>query len=122
MNGPGKDSFWQQFSEEFKDLFYTKEELEYRNKVFRKSVEEMDLTVIERVAKKIAEYEGRHQPNSIFLGSQVLFQLRISLLNNGKPINHESISDIKIAQVYGLNVIEVHSKPHLISVAYIKDI
>lgn len=121
MNGPGKDSFWQQFSEEFKDLFYTKEELEYRNKVFRKSVEEMDLTVIERVAKKIAEYEGRHQPNSIFLGSQVLFQLRIGLLNS-QPINRESISDIQIAQVYGLNVIEVHSKPHLISVAYIKDI
>ena len=38
------------------------------------------------------------------------------------PEELEEISDINIAAVYGLKVIEVYSKPHLISVAYIKDL
>ena len=122
MNTPGQEGFWQMLRNEFKDLFHTPEELEYRRKQFERTRAELDLSIEQRIHARIRDYEGPHQPNTVFLGSQVLFQLRMQILIKHDTHELEEISEIKIATVYGLKVIEVHSKPHLISVAYIKDI
>lgn len=100
---------------------HTEEELEYRRKRLEEAKANLDLSIEERIYKKICDYEGIHTPNTVFLGSQIIFKLRMNILVNKNYCNTD-IGDIKISTIYGLRVIEVHSKPDLINVAYIKDL